>query len=65
MEELVDLAPKIEGWVFVALKPPMGLTFTMRYEGTLFEPGRMWFLPLESSSRPQDFSIRVGIQGLD
>jgi hypothetical protein len=65
VEELVDLAPKIVGWVFVALKPPLGFTFTTRYEGTLFEPSHMWFLPLESPSRPQDFSIRVGIQGLD
>ena len=65
VEQLVDLAPEIEGWVFVALKPPMGFTFTTRYEGTLFEPRHMWFLPLQSPSRPQDFSIRVGIQGLD
>jgi hypothetical protein len=62
---LVNQAPAIEGWVFVALKPPMGFTFTTRYEGILFEPGRMWFLPLESSSRPQDFGMRVGIQGLE
>ena len=65
VERLVDRAPKIEGWVFVALKPPMGFTLTTRYEGTLFEPRHMWFLPLESPSRPQDFGIRVGIQGLD
>jgi len=65
VERLVDRAPKIEGWVFVALKPPMGFTLTTRYEGTLFEPRHMWFLPLESPSRPQDFGIRVGIHGLD
>jgi hypothetical protein len=64
-ETTVNIAPRIEGWVFVALKPPMGFTFTTRYEGTLFEPSRMWFLPLESTSRPQDFGMRVGIPGLE
>lgn len=65
VEKLVDLAPEVDGWVFVALKPPMGFEFTTRYEGTLFEPRHMWFLPLESPSRPQDLGIRVGIQGLN
>ena len=64
-EKLVSLAPGVEGWVFVALKPPMGFTFTTRYEGTLFEPRQMWFLPLESPSKPQDLGLRVGIQGLE
>jgi hypothetical protein len=64
-ETLVSLAPRIEGWTFVALKPPMGFTFTTRYEGSLFEPRRMWFLPLESPSQPQHFGMRVGIQGLE
>lgn len=64
-EMLVKLAPEIEGWVFVALKPPMGFEFTTHYEGRLFEPRLMWFLPLEDSSRPQDFGMRVGIQGLE
>jgi hypothetical protein len=65
VERLVSLAPKIQGWTFVALKPPMGFTFTTRYEGTLFEPRDMWFLPLESPSKPQDFGMRVGIHGLE
>jgi len=63
-EELVSSAPRIEGWDLVALKPPMGFEFTTCYEGTLYEPGRMWFLPLDNPSRPQDFGMRVGIEGL-
>jgi hypothetical protein len=62
---LVSHAPEVEGWTFVALKPPMGFDFTTRYEGMLFDAGQMWFLPLESASRPDDFGIRVGIQGLE
>jgi hypothetical protein len=64
VETLVSLAPRIEGWVFVALKPPMGFEFTTRYEDTLFEPRRMWFLPLNSPSQPQNLGMRIGIQGL-
>jgi hypothetical protein len=65
VETLVDLAPVLEGWTFVALKPPMGFTFTTQYEGVLFEPGRMWFLPSESPSHLRDLTIRVAIPGLE
>lgn len=65
VETLVGLAPSIEGWAFVALKPPMGFTFTTRYEGILFDPGHMWFLPLKSSSQPQDLGLRIGMHGLE
>jgi len=65
VEELIRLAPPIERWAFVALKPAMGFAFTTRYEGALFEPLDMWFLPLESASKPQDFGMRVGIKGLE
>ena len=64
VETLVRLAPEIAGWSFVALKPPMGFDFVTRYEGMVFNPSHMWFLPLESASRPHDFGMRVGVQGL-
>ena len=63
-ERLVLLAPTLNGWVFVALKPPMGFTFTTRYEDILFEPQSMWFLPLTNPAYPENFAIRVGIEGL-
>jgi len=53
-ENLVCLAPNIEGWVFVALKPAKGFQFTTTYEGMLYDPRHMWFLPLESHTRPDD-----------
>src|SRR5580698_7922557 len=46
-EELINQAPTIDGWVFLSLKPPMGFDFTTTYEGILFDPSQMWFLPLE------------------
>jgi hypothetical protein len=64
-EELVRLAPKIEGWTFIALKPAQGFRFTTNYEGTQFDPRQMWFLPLENRSRPGDLGIQIAIPGLD
>jgi hypothetical protein len=64
-EELVRLAPKIDGWTFIALKPAQGFRFTTNYEGVQFDPRQMWFLPLESESRPGDLGIQIAVPGLD
>lgn len=64
-DKLVRLAPKVEGWSFGALKPAQGFEFTTTYEGTRFEPRRMWFLPLVRESHPCDLGIRVAVPGLD
>jgi hypothetical protein len=60
-DTLVARAPKIPGWQFIALKPPMGFDFKTTYEGIEFSPRSMWFLPLESSSRPRDLGLRIGV----
>jgi hypothetical protein len=64
-ERLVRLAPNLEGWAFIALKPPQGFQFTTTYEGTRFDPREMWFLPLESKSHPRDLGVRIAVPGLD
>jgi hypothetical protein len=64
-EELIHLAPEIAGWTFVCLKPPQGFQFITTYEGIQFDPRQMWFMPLESASRPADLGIRVAVPGLD
>ena len=64
-EKLVRLAPNLEGWAFIALKPPQGFQFTTTYEGTRFDPREMWFLPLESKSHPRDLGVRIAVPGLD
>jgi hypothetical protein len=63
-DAIVDRAPKIPGWQFLALKPPMGFDFQTTYEGISFDPRSMWFLPLDSRSRPQDLGLRVGVPNL-
>jgi hypothetical protein len=64
-EKLVRLAPNVEGWAFIALKPPQGFQFTTNYEGTRFDPRQIWFLPLESESHPSDLGLRIAVPGLD
>jgi hypothetical protein len=64
-EELVRLAPNVEGWTFIALKPAQGFRFTTNYEGTRFDPREMWFLPLENESRPGDLGVQIAIPGLN
>jgi len=60
-ESVVAYAPEIRGWQFVALKPPRGFDFKTTYEGIRFEPGAMWFLPLECSSTPEELGLRVAV----
>jgi hypothetical protein len=66
--ELVDTivanAPRIPNWEVIALKPPRGFDFISTYEGIHFEPRAMWFLPLDSASRPGDLGLRVGVPNL-
>ena len=63
-EEFVRLAPNIEGWAFIALKPAQGFQFKTTHEGTLFDPRQMWFLPLQSESHPDDLGLRIAVAGL-
>jgi hypothetical protein len=64
VKAIIACAPNIRGWSFIALKPPMGFDFTTNYEGILFDPSSMWFLPLVSNSRPQELGLRVGVPNL-
>jgi hypothetical protein len=64
VDAIVAHAPRIPGWQFIALKPPMGFDFTSTYEGIRFDPRAMWFLPLNSSSGEGDLGLRVGVPNL-
>ena len=65
VEAVVAAAPRLDGWICIALKPAMGFGFQTSYEGTSFDPRSMWFLPLESSSNPMASGLRVGVSGFD
>jgi hypothetical protein len=61
VEALVAQAPTLAGWQFLALKPPMGFDFSTTYESVCFDPRTMWFLPLDSSARPENLGLRIGV----
>jgi hypothetical protein len=64
-EAIVARAPKIPGWSFIALKPPMGFDFQTTYEGICFDPNSMRFRPLVNKSNPQNLGLRVGVPNLN
>jgi len=61
VDSIIAQAPQLDGWRFIALKPPMGFDFVTKYEGIRFDPSSMWFLPLENPTRPSDFGMLVGV----
>jgi hypothetical protein len=63
-EATIAEAPVYPDWRFIALKPAMGFDFVTRYEEIDLDPKGMWFLPLESRSRPNDLALRVGVSNL-
>jgi hypothetical protein len=64
VEAIIARAPQIEGWNFIALKPPMGFDFTTNYEGITFHPSAMWFRILGNSYQPQGLALQIGLPNL-
>ena len=62
---LIDSAPNIKGWKFIALKPAMGFEFITSYEGVDYNSDDLWFLPLSGKSNPKVLGLRVGIPNYD
>ncbi|MDX2147343.1 MAG: hypothetical protein SFZ23_07450 [Planctomycetota bacterium] len=64
VDSMVAAAPALPRWTFTPLKPAMGFDFTHYYEGVVYDPKTMWFLPLERPERPRDLGLRVGVPSL-
>lgn len=62
---LVDAAPKLDDWKFIALAPPQGCKFKTVYEGIELDPQRCWFMPLRSASDPKTLGLRVACPTYD
>jgi hypothetical protein len=63
VDAMVAAAPKLAGWQWVALKPPMGFDFVSEFEDLTLDPAEMWFFPLRDSARPRSLGIRVAVPG--
>ncbi len=65
VEAMVSVAPDLDGWEVVALKPAMGFEFGIRYEGLDLDPRQMWFQPLVDEDAPDVLGLRVAMPGFD
>jgi hypothetical protein len=59
VEDLVNQAPKIEQWSFIAFIPPRDVYFEINYEGVVLRPEEMWIQPLCHEDDPSAIGIRV------
>ena len=64
-DALIDEAPRIPRWRFIALKPAMGFDFITTYEGKKFHPSEMWFLPMDNPAKRAQLGLRVGFPNFD
>lgn len=64
VEELVNAAPKIDGWTFIAFKPPMPDNFESKWDDLELNTENMWFLPL-LNGKSRDLGIRVCFSNQD
>ena len=64
VEHLINNAPKITGWNFIAFKPPMPDHFKSKWDDLELDTEDMWFLPL-SNEKKQGLGIRVYFHNQD
>ena len=65
VRELVEAAPTLEGWSFIAFKPAHGFDFVTRYKGLTLSPKASWFMPLESHKDAEALGLRVAYAHFD
>ena len=56
---LVEHAPSIGSWKFIALKPAIGLDFNFKMAEVTINPDEILFMPLEAQEYPDDVAIRL------
>jgi len=59
VEALVNNAPAIDDWTFVAFIQPRDDLVTTNFEDVELKPAEIWFLPLQSASKPHSIGIKV------
>jgi hypothetical protein len=64
VDRIIERAPKVEGWRFIALKPAKGFDFKIDYDGIPIDPRSLRFLPLKTSDTPQFLGLRIGVPHL-
>ena len=59
--ELVDAAPDLDWWQFVAFKQPLGTDLKVRFDKMLFETKKMYFQQLECEEEPEMLGLRIAV----
>ncbi len=59
--ELVDNAPDLDWWEFVAFKQPKGTDLKVTFDKYHFETKQLYFMQLESEEEPDILGIRVAL----
>lgn len=59
--DLVDNAPDLDWWDFVAFKQPMGTELKVRFDRYLFDTRKMYFQQLECEEEPEMLGLRIAV----
>lgn len=63
--ELVDSAPDLDWWEFVAFKQPLGTGLKVRFDRYLFDTGKMYFEQLECEEEPDMLGLRIALDSAE
>ena len=61
--KLVDAAPDLDWWEFVAFKQPMGTELKVRFDRFLFDTRKMYFQQRECDEEPEMRGLRIAVEG--
>ncbi len=61
--DLVDNAPDLDWWEFVAFKQPMGTGLKVRFDRYVFDTRKMYFQQLECEEEPEMLGLRIAVEG--
>ena len=61
--ELVDNAPDLDWWQFMAFKQPMGTELKVRFDKYVFDTRKMYFQQLECEEEPEMLGLRIAVEG--
>ena len=60
--ELVDAAPDLDWWEFLAFKQPLGTELKVRFDHYLFDTRKMYFQQLECEEEPEMLGLRIAVE---
>lgn len=60
--ELVDNAPDLDWWEFVAFKQPLGTELKVRFDKMVFDTRKMYFEQLECEEEPDMLGLRIAVE---